>query len=210
MNKMKNFSTLLIIAGIIIMAIPIVGRLYTNHVQEKMYEQYISQLNQLEEIGTLDVSDITTDAAVSTDETASSKVLPSAIEKNVIGTVSIPSIDANQLLLEGSASQQLKYGVGHIVGTAFPGESGNCAIAGHRNYTFGTYFNRLEEVENGDFVEVSYNNNSYTYEIYESFVVLPTEVSVLDNVEGDSIVTLITCHPKGKNSHRLIVRGRLI
>ena len=37
--------------------------------------------------------------------------------------------------------------------------------------------------------------------------VLPDETDALRKVEGKDYVTLITCTPKGVNSHRLLVRG---
>lgn len=197
---MKKLSTLLIIAGIIIISIPVIGKTYMHFTQQKMFEKYVMELGKYE------VSEkVTTSEAIDVQE--DSKKSPIS---DVIGKISIPSISSDQLLLEGSEAKQLKYGAGHIKGTVLPGEKGNCCIAGHRNYTFGTYFNRIDELKNGDIIEINYNNTVYKYKVYESVVVLPDDVSVLLGTDQESLVTLITCHPKGSNTHRLIVRGTLI
>ncbi|WP_027400334.1 class D sortase [Anaerovorax odorimutans] len=207
---MKKFSTLLIILGIILVLTPIIGNTYIKIKQQKMAETYLKELGESEPI-----------CELSTPQALDIKENPNYQENNdgkniqntvsdVIGKITIPAISSDLLLLEGSDSKHLKYGAGHIIGTALPGEKGNCCIAGHRNYTFGTYFNRIDELKNGDIIEISYNNTVYKYEVFDNFVVLPTEISVLAGTKESSIVTLITCHPKGSNSHRLIIKGSLI
>lgn len=206
---MKKLSTLLIILGIIVFCTPFLGKLYINHTQQKMLKTYMTELGENEIL-----EEIPTPETVDTEEDSKEKATEETTEKasisGVIGRIALPSISSDQLLLEGSDVKQLKYGAGYIKGTALPGEKGNCCIAGHRNYTFGTYFNRIDELKNGDTIEIFYDNTVYKYEVYESFVVSPEEVSVLSGTKEESIVTLITCHPKGSNTQRLIVRGQLI
>lgn len=195
----RTISTILIVIGIIVCLIPVVGRLYTNYEAKLMYEEYLAEQAELEdELAALDeaLDDVSTPAAAS--------------KPAGIGRISIPCIKSDQLLLEGSSSKQLKWGAGHITGTAMPGELGNCAIAGHRNYTFGSYFSRLGEVVTGDTINVDYDGQHFTYKVVEIFVVTPDDTSVLRQGAADrTLLTLITCHPKGKNTHRLIVRAEL-
>lgn len=129
---------------------------------------------------------------------------------DVMGIVSIPKIGVDLMFVEGVSKQALKFAVGHMPGTAMPGEEGNCAIAGHRSYTFGEYFNRLDEVEVGDEIQITIGKENYTYKVYESFLVEPSEVWVTGPIEDKKVVTLITCHPVVKATHRLIVRGQLV
>jgi hypothetical protein len=49
----------------------------------------------------------------------------------VLGVFKIPVLGVSQNLLEGSG-KQMKYGVGHVTGTAAPGQEGNCVVSGHR------------------------------------------------------------------------------
>ena len=124
----------------------------------------------------------------------------------IIGLLKISKISLEEAVREGSTSSVLSSALGHMEGTALPGEEGNCCIAGHRNYTFGKYFNRLNEMEIGDFIELETYDANYVYEINDIFVVEPTEVSVLDDIEGENL-TLITCTPLFIGSHRLIIRA---
>ena len=41
-------------------------------------------------------------------------------------------------------------------------------------------------------------------------IVLPTETDLLQPVEGQDYVTLMTCTPYGINTHRLLVRGHRV
>lgn len=128
--------------------------------------------------------------------------------KTVLGVLRIPKIELEEAVREGTNSSVISSALGHVTHTALPGEQGNCAIAGHRNYVFGRYFNRLDEMEPGDTIEIETLEGTYTYTVTESFVVEPKEVSVLDTMEGYNL-TLITCTPLFIGSHRLIIRAAL-
>ncbi len=201
-NKIKNrLSLLLILSGIIICIIPVAGKLYINYENRIMYEKYLAQIEEGN-----DILNETFKNDLDDNQIPSAENKPKKEIKDVIGRVSMDKISSNQLLLEGTDSYHLRYGAGHVIGTALPGESGNCCIAGHRNYTFGTYFNRIDELEKNDVIEVEYNGNKYSYLVYESFVVTPDDVSVLKGTDDKSELTLITCHPKGSNTKRLIIK----
>lgn len=210
---MKKLSTWMIIAGIVIFAIPIIGKVYTSYQQEQLYQQYLADgsevqqaYEQLEATWQELPGDVSSDAAVSTEPA----VIKPAYKPVVLGRIKIPKIDENLLLVEGVKSKDLKVGAGHIPGTAMPGEIGNSAIAGHRNYTFGSYFNRLDELAVGDQIIVEYGKNTYTYEVYETLVVLPEETSVLNQSKKDKVLTLITCTPVRVATHRLIIHALLV
>jgi len=53
-----------------------------------------------------------------------------------IAILRIPRIDLEVPVLEGTDELSLNRGVGHMIGTANPGENGNMAIAGHRDGFF--------------------------------------------------------------------------
>lgn len=200
---MKKLSTWLIIIGIIIICLPLAGKLYLHYEQQKLYEAYQSSLSA----DIMDEEFIDGVPAYEGEEPPENKEKQSI--DGVIGKLEIPSISVDLLLLEGSSGRELRYGAGRVTSTSLPGQIGNCAIAGHRDYTFGTYFSRLDEVKNGDLITVDYQGTVYQYEVYDSFVVEPTEVSVLEPTE-QAVLTLITCTPRGKSTHRLIVRAQLV
>lgn len=118
----------------------------------------------------------------------------------------ITKIDLEEAVNEGSTKGVLSSALGHVENTALPGDNGNCCIAGHRNYVFGKYFNRLEEITPGDVIELETMDSLYTYEVDSIEVVEPEEISVLDYKDGKNL-TLITCTPFMVGTHRLIVHA---
>ena len=187
-------SSLLIAIGILIFTIPFLGGMYKNYVENQKYQSYLEALNN----------------TVTIEDEGAPLAANNYVTGDVLGRIKIPAISCDLILSEGAGKEEMKYGAGHVLGTAYPGQKGNCAIAAHRNDSFGTYFSRLGEVHMGDTVAFEFGTEKCAYRIYEIFVVTPDDVSVLEPVDDRSTVTLISCHPKGSNTHRLIVRGELI
>lgn len=127
-------------------------------------------------------------------------------ERAVMCLLKISKIKLEEAVKEGSTKSVLSSALGHVESTALPGEEGNCCIAGHRNYVFGKYFNRLDEVTVGDVIELETKGDLYKYEVTSIEVVEPEEVSVLAYAEGKNL-TLITCTPFMIGTHRLIVHA---
>lgn len=100
----------------------------------------------------------------------------------------------------------------HLEGTGFPWQQeANVYIAGHRlgypNSTSFLAFYDLNVLQKGDRVFISDSlGRRYVYEVYEVFVVGPTDVYITQPVEGRNIVTLQTC-TLPDYSQRLIVRA---
>ena len=117
----------------------------------------------------------------------------------------IPSIDSENPVREGTERDVLSDSLGHESGTAFAGEEGNCVIAGHRNYNFGKYFNRLDEVEIDDFIYLDSATETYTYVVTDIQVVDPTDVEILEPIEGKETLTLYTCTPIYIATQRLVI-----
>lgn len=134
---------------------------------------------------------------------------PSVPKTGTIGIISIPKIELIVALSEGVETDILKYAVGHFKGTPMPGDKGNFCAAGHRSYTYNQYFNRLDELRIGDKIIVTTLAGEFEYEVYESKIVKPEEISVLDNTRGEEI-TLVTCTPIRIATNRLIVKGKIV
>jgi sortase A len=105
------------------------------------------------------------------------------------------------------AWEDLKKGVGHLPGSANPGERGNMYLAAH-NDIFGEIFRYLEKLELGDEFFVYSGDRSYRYVITAKRIIEPTDVSVMYPTT-EPIATLQTCHPYLVDSHRLVVIGEL-
>lgn len=129
--------------------------------------------------------------------------------QKVLGIIQIKKIKVNEPIVLGVSKANLRAGIGHIPGTAAPGQAGNCALAGHRNYAFKKLFSRLDELKAGDEIRITTKKEDLTYKVTETKVVTPDDVSVLKGSKDKSIITLITCTPKYVASHRLIVTAEL-
>jgi sortase A len=128
----------------------------------------------------------------------------------------IPKIGVDVLVVEGTTPTALRAGAGHYVETPLPGEPGNVGIAGHRT-TYGRPFNRLDELEPGDVVELETPFEVFTYRAMQPFeghanpwVVTPLQYDVVGQQVQGSFLTLTTCHPKGSARQRLIMRFELV
>lgn len=185
--------------------VPLTGTIYYQNKQYEIYQSYLDLQDNMD-VGSPQAS-VNPDLLEGNDQPLAE--VEEQWRPTVLGRVKIPAIGMDLLLVEGTSAAELNWGGGHIVGTALPGEAGNCAIAGHRNYVFGSYFSRLDEVIVGNVITVNYQKSEFDYIVDEILVVEPWDVSVLQPREGKSMVTLITCTPKGSNTHRLIVQGHL-
>ncbi|MHC5269347.1 class A sortase [Enterococcus sp. LJL98] len=131
----------------------------------------------------------------------SGKVLP------VIGGVAVPSAEIQIPIFKGLGNEALLFGAGTFDPEQKMGE-GNYALASHRIEETTILFTRLDEVQLGDVVYLTDLETIYTYEVYESKRIEPTEVEVLDVVEDKKIVTLITCG-EAAGVTRWLVQGEL-
>jgi sortase A len=132
---------------------------------------------------------------------------PPPVEGEAVAVIVIPKIGLDQVVVEGVGVEDLKKGVGHYPDTRMPGETGNAALAGHRT-TYGAPFNRLDELDDGDAIDITTRAGTFRYEVMEKRIVTPEEVSVLDDT-SDNRLTLTTCHPKYSAAQRLIVFASL-
>jgi len=112
------------------------------------------------------------------------------VRGEALGILDIPRIGLSSIVEQGVDSSILRDSVGHIPGTALPGQKGNVALAAHRD----TYFRHLSELRPGD--EISFHSVSatYTYTVRSTGIVQPTDTSALAETKN-STLTLVTCFP---------------
>jgi sortase A len=127
-------------------------------------------------------------------------VVPSApvpgADPLVLGRIEIPRLGVSAIVREGDDETTLALAVGHIPGTARPGERGNVALAGHRD----SFFRALRNIRVDDTIRLSTAGHRYEYRVDSTEVVLPGETRVLDQT-GDAVLTLVTCYPFGFLGH---------
>jgi LPXTG-site transpeptidase (sortase) family protein len=111
--------------------------------------------------------------------------------------------------------EQITYEVGHLQGTASPGDSSNVVMAGHITLTAGGYgpFRGLSQLESGDEVLVYVGDQEvYVYTVDSVRTVEATDVEVAYPTT-EPVLTLITCvnwNPaQGRYNDRLVVVAHL-
>lgn len=134
---------------------------------------------------------IRTQAAARSGEPGASPSLATAnIGPPPLGRIEIPSVGVSAIVEEGESDATLSQSVGHLTGTALPGEPGNVALAAHRD----TYFRDLADIQKGDEVYFTTATAIFKYRVNDIRIVDPSDVSVLAP-STDSRLTLITCYP---------------
>jgi sortase A len=125
-----------------------------------------------------------------------------------LGRIEISSIGLAAMIMEGTDGKTLRLAVGHIPGTALPGQQGNVALAGHRD----TFFRGLCNIHKDDEISLTTLHGTYSYRVDSTQVVEPQDVKVLA-ATADDFLTLVTCYPfyfVGPAPKRFIVRAHRV
>ncbi|HFI0270059.1 TPA: class A sortase [Streptococcus suis] len=129
----------------------------------------------------------------------------------VIGGIAVPDLGINLPIFKGVGNTSLMYGAGTMKETQEMGK-GNYALASH--HIFGVtgaadvLFSPLDRAQNGMKIYITDKSNVYTYVIDSVEIVSPESVYVIDDVEGRTEVTLVTCTDYYA-TERIIVKGVL-
>lgn len=90
-------------------------------------------------------------------------------------------------------------------------QEGNVYLFAHRNSYAGKsngYFERLDEVGQGDIALIHYDGKIYTYQYRDSEIISPEDTSVYTSYSPSPTLTMQTCN--NGLSERLIVRWKLV
>jgi sortase A len=126
----------------------------------------------------------------------------------LIGRIEIPRLGLSAIVIEGTSATTLRRAVGHIRGTALPGQPGNIGISGHRD----TFFRPLRNIQQNDIITFTTLLGKYRYRVVSTKVVGPYDIAVLDP-SGNEVLTLVTCYPfyfVGSAPDRFIVRANRV
>jgi sortase A len=126
---------------------------------------------------------------------------------HAIAILRIPKLHLEVPVLDGTDAITLNRGVGRIRGTAFPGQGGNIAIAGHRD----GFFRGLKDIHAGDEIELLAAQRTDIYIVDRTVIVDPDDTSVLENGATPAL-TLVTCYPFhyiGNAPRRFVVEASL-
>ena len=123
-----------------------------------------------------------------------------------LAVLRIPRLGLEVPVLEGIDERTLNRAIGHVPGTALPGEPGNVAIAGHRD----GFFRGLKDLAVGDRLELEVGGERRLYAVESLRIVEPEAVEVLAPTPAPAL-TLVTCYPfyfVGNAPLRYVVRAQ--
>ena len=133
-------------------------------------------------------------------------------QNGIMGYIEIPKIDVTLPVYHGTSEAVLQVAIGHLEWTSLPvgGAGSHCVVSGHRGLPSAKLFTDLDKMEVGDTFLLRILDEVLTYEVDQIKIVEPHVTQDLLIVEGEDLVTLVTCTPYGINTHRMLVRGHRI
>jgi sortase A len=165
----RKISSLLIIAGLVIVG----------YSAFQMYQTKTSQTHSLKK-----AQEIIEKAEITKEEF-------SPFKGDVVGILSIPKIDAELPIVEGTDGDDLEKGVGHYKGTAWPEGNDQIVLSGHRD----TVFRRMGELKIGDELIVKVPYGEFVYKIENTKIVDKDDRTIIRSTAPEEVLTVTTCYP---------------
>ena len=112
-------------------------------------------------------------------------------------------------IYQGINKDILNSGVGHIEKTSLPvgGKNTHSVLAGHSGLARTKIFDDIDKLKIGDRFYIHVLDEILIYQVDKIDVVKPDDTDTIKVEEDKDYVTLVTCTPRKKNTHRLLVRG---
>ncbi len=123
-------------------------------------------------------------------EMAAPTTVAHILRGDLVARIDIPRLKVSEAVIEGDDTDTLRHAVGHIPGTALPGEPGNIGLAGHRD----SFFRKIGQLKDGDTLILETAHGTFSYHVAKRAIVAPSDTSVL-NSTNEPALTLVTCYP---------------
>ncbi len=125
----------------------------------------------------------------------------------IMGYIKIPCIGLSLPVFHGTSDYVLKRGAGHLEGSSLPvgGKGCHAVLTGHSGVNTARLFTDLSLLREGDLVTLHVLDEVLYYRVCGIETVMPDETDSLQIIDGQDVLTLVTCTPYGVNSHRLLV-----
>ena len=111
---------------------------------------------------------------------------------DVIGILNIPRLDREIPIIEGTDSDSLDKGVGHLSNSYLPREDNMIFLAGHRNTVF-TNFNKIQK---GDSFYFKNSKGNYKYTV-KNIKIVPRDDKTIIKKYDEEVLIVCTCYPFG-------------
>ena len=221
-KKSKIIGYILILLGLMTLALPFSRRIYSNIENKSQIEKVIKaqkedkKFDQIEKKAQ-EYNEIVKNSDISMVDPFTSKNLGSVNilenQDDIFGYIQIPKINVNlPIYLDASYDHMLK-GVGQVSGTSIPigGKSTRSVLAGHRGWWGAIFLLYADELVEGDMFYIKRGYKTLTYQVYSKEVISPYDWEKLKVIEGEDIVTLLTCHPiRWPSPNRLLINAKRV
>lgn len=169
---------------------PVGQSLYARRSQSELRQQYVAQQKT---------------ATKKTVQRAAAPAKPSVRTQQLPSTrIIVPEAELDAIVVRGVHNEDLRRGPGWMPGTALPGASGNCVIAGHRN-VYGSPFGKLDVLFPGSEIRLETPQESFRYLVVSVFTAADNDRTITAQPnDGSSKLTLITCTTP-KTMYRVII-----
>jgi sortase A len=101
----------------------------------------------------------------------------------------IPSIELDEIVMEGVGPIELNGGPGHFPGSVLPGDAGNSILSAHRD----RHFRRVGELAVGSRIRTETRTGSTEWMVTERRIVSRDTPALFE--ESEATLTLTTCWP---------------
>lgn len=231
----KRYSNIIIAAifiiGLSLLLYPTIANKWNTYRQSQLISNYDDKVSQMEKDGTIDyeaewkkaqdynnalvpmiLPDSFAVADAKEERDSSYESCLNITGDGIMGTVEIPKIDVKLPIYHYTTEEVLKNAAGHLEGSSLPigGESTHSVISAHRGLPSAILFTDLDKLKKGDHFMIHVLDDVLCYEVDKISVVKPDDTSNLNVVEGEDLMTLLTCTPYGVNTERLLVRGHRV
>lgn len=223
MSKKTIIYIVLIFLGMSLIAIPIISNYINIYKQTMIISDYTEKVQELpeekkkEKLQNAKIynENLERDTAIDLSLAKKEKNLKSTDVLKIgetIGYISIPKIQVYLPIYQGITKKVLQSGVGHIEKSSLPvgGKNTHSVLAGHTGLAKTKIFDDIDKLKIGDKFYIHIFDEVLIYQVDKIDVVEPDDTDTIKVEEDKDYITLVTCTPRKKNTHRLLVRGTRI
>lgn len=217
----KILAYIFIIIGLFAITMPFLLRTISLHQDRKEYESFIKNYNPSEEEA-LDKKARKYNASIKQSNIAkvdpfdkksfeSESIL--ADKEQIFAYIRIPKLRIKLPIYLDASKYHISLGAAQISGTDIPvgGESTRSVIAGHRGYMNKNMFLYIGDLIEGDSIFIDRAGKSLHYRVSDKEIIDPYDWDSLKPVEGEDMITLLTCDPFIPPSpNRLLVNAKRV
>lgn len=107
---------------------------------------------------------------------------------SLVGTIQIPSLSLTAPILEGTTTEVLDKGAGHLSTSVMPGEQGTSVIAAHNV----TWFRHVDQLKKGNSIQVQTSYGKFLFHVTGTKIV-KTGAPVYNSTHPS--IVLVACYP---------------